>query len=238
MGRCQLQIRAWNGTLTREQVTKHPECSSCERSTNLSQWLHEACRGGHTEVARMLLEEGADVRWTVPGFDNRTALTAAVEAGCEPLVELLRAHEAAVCQDGVAPAAASKRKGTKAKKAVRRCDDTPVASTVVEEPAADDDMFSLGLPAPTTASCLPAPVPAAVMPKDAAVHKERKRKVPETPDDGVQDKRLQCRDCGSPFVFTADKQREFAQKGFGQAIRTRCDGCAKFKKNRFGAKLR
>ena len=204
-------VLASQGSLTRDQVHKHTECGACDRSTNRSLWLYEACRGGHVDVARMMLTEGADVHWKLPGYSDRTALTAANESGSTSLVALLRAHE--VSRNGDVCKAASMPPN--------------------KEAAADeDDMFSLGLPAPASAvSEMPEPA------KDVPC-RERKRKAIEAPADGLRDKRLPCRDCGQTFVFTAEKQRDLAQRGFKGTVKTRCEACVKYKKNRFGAKLR
>jgi CxxC-x17-CxxC domain-containing protein len=39
----------------------------------------------------------------------------------------------------------------------------------------------------------------------------------------VQDKLIQCRDCGAEFVFTVGEQDFYAQKGFGDP--SRCSAC-------------
>ena len=54
--------------------------------------------------------------------------------------------------------------------------------------------------------------------------------------EGYVPKTITCRDCGSPFVFSAKQQHQLAVRGFGNVEKTRCDGCAQFKKNRLGRK--
>ncbi|GAB4116847.1 MAG: zinc-ribbon domain containing protein [Roseiflexaceae bacterium] len=43
------------------------------------------------------------------------------------------------------------------------------------------------------------------------------------------DKTLTCRDCGTPFVFTAGEQEFYAQKGFANEP-TRCANCRRARK--------
>jgi CxxC-x17-CxxC domain-containing protein len=47
------------------------------------------------------------------------------------------------------------------------------------------------------------------------------------------DKTLTCRDCGSPFVFTAGEQEFYAQKGFMNEP-TRCPSCRQARKQANG----
>jgi hypothetical protein len=47
---------------------------------------------------------------------------------------------------------------------------------------------------------------------------------------------LQCRDCGAQFMFGVAEQRRPHAGGF-PPVRTRCDGCKAYKKNRFAAKV-
>jgi hypothetical protein len=52
-----------------------------------------------------------------------------------------------------------------------------------------------------------------------------------------QPKKIFCRDCGTQFIFSAAEQQALAQRGH-TASRTRCEGCASYKKNRFQSKNR
>ena len=97
-------------------------------------------------------------------------------------------------------------------------------------------MFALALPPPVLDPSILEPPPAPIAPVakgtvDAVVRKKQKM------GDRCDDKKLRCKDCGEVFIFSAEKQRELAQKGFNTP-KTRCDPCAKYKKNRFSAKLR
>ncbi len=47
------------------------------------------------------------------------------------------------------------------------------------------------------------------------------------------DKTLTCRDCGTPFVFTAGEQEFYAQKGFTNEP-TRCPACRQSRKSQQG----
>jgi len=73
------------GFLLRERLAEDPALARVLDGTSP---LHEAARGGHVEVARMLLDAGAarDAR----DRDGRTAVEIAMERGYTPLVELLR----------------------------------------------------------------------------------------------------------------------------------------------------
>lgn len=48
-----------------------------------------------------------------------------------------------------------------------------------------------------------------------------------------QDQTLTCRDCGSPFVWTASEQKFYAEKGFANAP-VRCPECRAKKKASMG----
>ena len=77
-------------------------------------------------------------------------------------------------------------------------------------------MFGLGLPPPPSAA-EPAAQPQAALKPLAS---------------GYRDQQCHCRDCGRKFIFTAEQQESLAAKGFKGALKSRCDACAKFKKNR------
>ena len=64
-------------------VTADPS-SSPEQITNA---LWNACRGGHLETAKHLVEQGADPAWV--GHDNKTPLDVARESGNTELIEWL-----------------------------------------------------------------------------------------------------------------------------------------------------
>jgi len=49
----------------------------------------------------------------------------------------------------------------------------------------------------------------------------------------AQDKELTCRDCGSPFIFTASEQDFFAEKGFTNEP-GRCSECRAARKQQSG----
>lgn len=48
-----------------------------------------------------------------------------------------------------------------------------------------------------------------------------------------QDKTLQCFDCGTTFIFTADEQRFFQSKGYTNEPK-RCPSCRRARKERQG----
>ncbi len=52
-----------------------------------------------------------------------------------------------------------------------------------------------------------------------------------------QDKQLTCVDCGGKFLWSADEQAFFAEKGFTNEPR-RCKTCLKAKKERFASNRR
>jgi hypothetical protein len=60
---------------------------------------------------------------------------------------------------------------------------------------------------------------------------------PQPSTSRFQPKKIFCRDCGSQFIFSAAEQQALAQRGH-TASRTRCEGCASYKKNRFQSKSR
>ena len=49
------------------------------------------------------------------------------------------------------------------------------------------------------------------------------------------DKTLNCRDCGTPFVFTAGEQEFYAQKGFTNEP-TRCQPCRQQRKSQMNGR--
>jgi hypothetical protein len=114
-------------------------------------------------------------------------------------------------------------------------------------PDAEDDLFSLGLPPP------PSTVPS--RPHEPVVRKKPVPRVKTVPTGELkasasadviealrmhqspyEDQHQHCRDCGQRFVFTIDQQQQLAQRGFQNPKKTRCNDCAKFKKNRFSAR--
>lgn len=52
-------------------------------------------------------------------------------------------------------------------------------------------------------------------------------------DQSFQDQTLTCRDCGNSFVWTADEQKFYAEKGFANAP-VRCPSCRAAKKAAMG----
>ncbi|GAA0069558.1 zinc-ribbon domain-containing protein [Clostridium sardiniense] len=48
----------------------------------------------------------------------------------------------------------------------------------------------------------------------------------------MEDKTIQCRDCGKEFVFTVGEQEFYKEKGFENEP-TRCPECRKARKQRF-----
>ncbi len=52
-------------------------------------------------------------------------------------------------------------------------------------------------------------------------------------DQQYQDQTLTCRDCGNSFVWTADEQKFYAEKGFANAP-VRCPSCRAAKKAAMG----
>lgn len=48
-----------------------------------------------------------------------------------------------------------------------------------------------------------------------------------------QDKELSCKECGTPFAFTASEQAFYAEKGF-QNEPSRCPGCRAARKAQMG----
>jgi hypothetical protein len=72
----------------REEASTQPPPSR-EVLTNA---LWHACRGGQLEVAKALLERGADPHWL--GYDGKTPLDVARESGVTGLVEELKGHGA------------------------------------------------------------------------------------------------------------------------------------------------
>ena len=53
-------------------------------------------------------------------------------------------------------------------------------------------------------------------------------------DQNFSDQTLTCRDCGNTFVWTADEQKFYAEKGFQNAP-VRCPACRAAKKTQFNA---
>ena len=109
-------------------------------------------------------------------------------------------------------------------------------------PAAEDDMFAMALPVPEFRE-LQHPEEHVVFVDKARQRKDEKQRARplETHSageavEGYVPKTITCRDCGSPFVFSAKQQHQLAVRGFGNVEKTRCDGCAQFKKNRLGRK--
>jgi hypothetical protein len=60
----------------------------------------------------------------------------------------------------------------------------------------------------------------------------------EEEDSRFADRAIDCRDCGSRFVFSAADQCRLFKKGFTEPNKTRCASCTQFKKNRFAPKIR
>ncbi len=48
----------------------------------------------------------------------------------------------------------------------------------------------------------------------------------------MEDKKIQCRDCGKEFVFTVGEQEFYKEKGFENEP-VRCPECRKARKQRF-----
>ena len=63
--------------------------------------------------------------------------------------------------------------------------------------------------------------------KEAAAEADR---VPDTTEDTFEDKTITCRDCSTKFVFSADEQTFFKQRGFKLSSKVRCTACAQAKK--------
>ena len=66
----------------RKHVTKNPTPPAVTNA------FWNACRGGHRDVAELLLEHGADPHWI--GHDQKTPLDVAEESGNRELADWLR----------------------------------------------------------------------------------------------------------------------------------------------------
>ena len=95
------------------------------------------------------------------------------------------------------------------------------------------DPFAMALPELAQLAA-PAPTPAHAPP--GGKRKQRPAEHDEVDASAFENTSVSCRDCGESFVFTAREQALLVQRGF-PVVKTRCEGCAKFKRNRYGAKV-
>ena len=128
-----------------------------------------------------------------------------------------------------------------------------VAACVNVSADGEDDMFAMGLPLPlqqqsampTQSKAMPAKAPSRTSPaktvetieaKSQAKYSSEKIEELRSLQSLFQDQQLNCRDCGSQFVFSERQQQALWNRGFKGLKKTRCDDCAKYKKNRFSAR--